>query len=74
MARVASGKPGEPGCATVDFVEQSGSHDDDRLKLSVTPQPGMALIFDHIQLHKGAPVTSGRKYVIRTDVMYRPVG
>ena len=48
-------------------------HDDDRLKASVKPQKGMALVFDHLQLHEGAPVISGRKYVIRTDVMYRAI-
>jgi hypothetical protein len=30
----------------------------------------MALIFVHDQLHEGAAVVSGRKYVLRTDVMY----
>ena len=41
-----------------------------RLKASVKPRRGMALVFAHAQLHEGAPVTSGRKYVLRTDVMY----
>ena len=36
----------------------------------VQPKHGMALVFRHAQLHEGAPVTSGRKYVLRTDVMY----
>jgi hypothetical protein len=30
----------------------------------------MALGFVHLQLHEGAPVVRGRKYVLRTDVMY----
>lgn len=38
---------------------------------SIKPVQGMALLFEHEQLHEGAPVTAGRKYVIRTDVMYR---
>lgn len=37
----------------------------------IVPRRGMALIFEHSQLHQGAPVKSGRKYVMRTDVMYR---
>lgn len=39
-------------------------------KVSITPEPGLALIFDHYLLHEGAPVTDGTKYVLRTDVMY----
>jgi predicted 2-oxoglutarate/Fe(II)-dependent dioxygenase YbiX len=39
--------------------------------ISVTPRQGMALVFAHHWLHQGAPPTTGRKYVMRTDVMYR---
>lgn len=38
----------------------------------IVPQQGMALFFVHQILHKGRPVKTGRKYVLRTDVMYRP--
>jgi len=41
---------------------------------TVTPKLGMALIFEHQLLHEGTAVTSGRKYVLRTDVMYGRVG
>jgi predicted 2-oxoglutarate/Fe(II)-dependent dioxygenase YbiX len=41
--------------------------------LRVRPELGKALVFVHRQLHEGAPVVSGRKYVLRTDVMYRRV-
>lgn len=37
----------------------------------VKPETGMALFFPHPLLHQGAPITSGIKYVLRTDVMYR---
>lgn len=40
------------------------------LRASVRPKRGMALVFIHNQLHEGAPVVTGRKYVLRTDVMY----
>jgi prolyl 4-hydroxylase len=43
-------------------------------ELEVVPRRGMALVFDHNQLHEGAPVLSGRKYVLRTDVMYASPG
>ena len=38
----------------------------------VTPRTGSALVFFHPIMHRGDPVTSGRKYVMRTDVMYTP--
>lgn len=39
-------------------------------RLEVKPERGMALVFVHRQLHEGAAVVQGRKYVLRTDVMY----
>ncbi|WP_316185299.1 MULTISPECIES: 2OG-Fe(II) oxygenase [unclassified Bradyrhizobium] len=39
--------------------------------LLITPERGMALLFQHPIMHRGDPVTKGRKYVLRTDVMYR---
>lgn len=42
--------------------------------LSVLPYPGKALAFRHDVLHTGAHVTGGVKYVMRTDVMFRPKG
>ena len=40
---------------------------------SIVPQTGLALFFVHQIRHKGQPVIRGRKYVLRTDVMYRLV-
>lgn len=37
--------------------------------LLVQPEAGKALVFPHKVLHRGAPVSAGRKYVLRTDVM-----
>ena len=45
-------------------------NDDGTLRFAVRPERGTALIFVHRQLHEGAAVISGRKYVLRTDVMY----
>lgn len=36
----------------------------------IQPKAGQLLIFEHQQLHEGAPVLAGQKYVLRTDVMY----
>ena len=59
---------GFTGGATVFY------HDDTRPRASVVPKQGMALVFEHQQLHEGAQVESGRKYVLRTDVMYSLTG
>jgi hypothetical protein len=40
-------------------------------QVQVVPEPGKALGFYHRLLHEGMPVVRGRKYVLRTDVMYR---
>jgi hypothetical protein len=45
-------------------------HNDHTLRLSVRPARGMALLFRHELLHAGTRVERGRKYVLRTDVMY----
>jgi hypothetical protein len=34
---------------------------------------GMVLIFEHCIVHEGSAVKKGRKYSVRTDVMYRPI-
>jgi prolyl 4-hydroxylase len=41
--------------------------------VTVRPQRGMCLVFDHYMLHEGAVVQSGLKHVLRSDVMYRRV-
>lgn len=39
-------------------------------EISVVPVTGMALCFIHNLAHEGASVIRGRKYVLRSDVMY----
>jgi prolyl 4-hydroxylase len=39
--------------------------------LTVSPRRGAALCFRHELRHKGCPITQGRKYVLRTDVLYQ---
>jgi hypothetical protein len=36
------------------------------------PRTGMVLVFEHDILHEGSALRKGRKYAMRTDVMYRP--
>jgi predicted 2-oxoglutarate/Fe(II)-dependent dioxygenase YbiX len=47
------------------FYQRTGE-----LRVSVTPVKGTALVFVHRKLHEGAIVLRGKKYVLRTDVMY----
>ncbi|MEL6106904.1 MAG: 2OG-Fe(II) oxygenase [Planctomycetota bacterium] len=42
-----------------------------RPELSVKPETGLGLVFQHPIIHEGAEVTYGTKYVARTDLMYR---
>jgi predicted 2-oxoglutarate/Fe(II)-dependent dioxygenase YbiX len=58
------------GGETILYIQDDGLTLPDGAELRVTPEPGKALIFHHTLLHEGAPVTTGRKYVMRTDVMY----
>lgn len=45
----------------------------DEILLSVNPNPGSALIFDHFLLHDGESVIGQNpKIIIRTDVVYKP--
>jgi predicted 2-oxoglutarate/Fe(II)-dependent dioxygenase YbiX len=40
----------------------------------VRPRTGLALVFRHNLFHEGRPVESGVKYVLRSDVMFGPIG
>ena len=41
--------------------------------LKVVPETGDCLIFSHETYHEGREVTRGRKYAVRTDVMYETI-
>jgi prolyl 4-hydroxylase len=40
-------------------------------EVAIKPETGKGLLFQHPILHEGSVVTSGVKYVVRTDLMYR---
>ena len=40
--------------------------------VSLRPRPGDALLFPHPRWHAGAPVSRGRKVVLRTDLLTAP--
>ncbi len=39
--------------------------------ITITPNLGDALLFNHPLRHEGKPIISGTKYVLRTDIMYQ---
>ncbi|MBN9121925.1 MAG: 2OG-Fe(II) oxygenase [Planctomycetes bacterium] len=59
------------GGETVIYIQDDGLTLPDGAQIRVKPETGKALVFYHYLLHEGAPVAGGRKYVLRTDVMYR---
>lgn len=61
---------GFEGGATEFHLRADGFSEKDPVE-RVVPETGMALIFDHRILHQGSPVLRGRKYVLRSDVMYQ---
>lgn len=54
---------------TTDFHFGERFRDDDPI-IQAKPEKGMALLFVHNVLHRGAPVLTGKKYVMRSDIMY----
>jgi hypothetical protein len=44
----------------------------DKAVAKVEPQKGMALIFDHHLYHQGEELTTGQKYLLRSDLLYAP--
>ncbi|MFO0662099.1 MAG: 2OG-Fe(II) oxygenase [Polyangiaceae bacterium] len=51
---------------------EGGSTSFPELGQDIVPKAGRALLFQHRILHEASRVTSGEKYVLRTDVLYRP--
>jgi prolyl 4-hydroxylase len=43
-------------------------------EISIKSETNRALVFEHHLLHEGCAVTKGRKYALRSDVIYGRVG
>ncbi len=43
-------------------------------EISIRPQVGLGLLFQHSLIHEGSVVVSGTKYAARSDLMYRTEG
>ncbi|MDC0722932.1 2OG-Fe(II) oxygenase [Nannocystis bainbridge] len=41
------------------------------LEQSVIPHTGLGILFQHRHLHQGRAVATGRKYVVRCDILYK---
>lgn len=54
------------GGRTIFYADRSG----DEVLVAVPPEQGDLVVFSHDLWHSGQAVTSGRKYVLRTDVLY----
>jgi hypothetical protein len=58
-----------------DYRDRARPAEDSEIALSVEPEPGRALLFDHRILHDSEPLTgTGRKTILRTDIVYERVG
>jgi hypothetical protein len=72
-------KPSDSNTSTEEDIYFTGgatnflSRDRTQTTYQVVPKPGMALVFlqeDIDMLHEGEQLNSGKKYILRTDVMY----
>lgn len=65
-----NGEEGFTGGKTLFF----NSKKDDTIIGTYEPKKGDLIIFDHNLWHSGATVTSGEKYILRSDIIYRRIG
>jgi hypothetical protein len=64
----------EDGLFTFQRPQNALHHSGGPLGHSVIPRTGSVLLFQHDCCHEGARVLAGRKYAIRSDVMYTTQG
>ena len=60
----------EGGWTSFQRMKAQGSNDS---VIDVEPATGLALVFYHRLIHEGVSLSQGRKYVLRTDLMYRRI-
>jgi len=58
------------------FKDDSGIFraQEENIYSKIKPVAGLAIVFNHRILHEGEQVRSGRKYIMRSDIMYRRIG
>jgi len=62
---------GYEGCRTTFYCDEGLEGLVPAEGTAVEPAPGLALLHDHNLLHAAPALAAGRKYVLRTDVLYR---
>ncbi len=74
-AAASEGLEGFEGGSTT-FIDPYAREEDEarRTRVEVVPTPGQVLLFEHRLMHEGSEVLSGRKYCIRSDIMYAAEG
>jgi hypothetical protein len=54
-----------------DLSDWNRSPNEDEIALSVAPESGSALIFNHRILHDSEPTSNNTKIIIRTDIIFQ---
>lgn len=57
--------------AFLEYRDVNGRQE--KIEYLITPATGTALLFRHERWHEGTPVSAGVKYVLRSDVFYKPI-
>lgn len=58
-------------CVLEDWARPARPDEAERV---IPTPPGSAMVFDHRILHDSAPIASGRKTLLRTDILFEAVG
>ena len=61
---------GYEGCFTTFYSDDGIKDRVGPAGVAVAPRPGRLLLHDHNLLHSAPPLAAGRKYVLRTDVLF----
>ncbi|XP_033734272.1 uncharacterized protein LOC117323265 isoform X2 [Pecten maximus] len=56
-------------------MDETGKYcaEEENILCKIQPEAGMAIIFNHHRLHEGQKLGDNKKYILRTDIMYKKV-
>lgn len=56
-------------------MDETGKYcaEEKNILCKIQPEAGMAIIFNHHRLHEGQKLGDNKKYILRTDIMYKKV-